>query len=274
MPNYDGVMERRTVAQKPAHLLSSVDNVLRLLQSLRDTGAVSITDAAADLQVSPSTAHRLLSMLVYRGFAVQDESRTYHPGPGIVANVEAQSAHRHLLQILRPHLETLSETTGETCNLLVRVGTTTRFLASEEGADRMGIGSRAGEILPARLTSGGQVLLAELSPQVLASLYTSNTARTSGEFLDAEAFVRFRRRLDLIRQTGSALNRERTERGVAALGMVVRGPEGQALAAISVSVPSNRDEALESERIRTALTVACREGAVDLRDDGAGTFRP
>ncbi|WP_226823660.1 helix-turn-helix domain-containing protein [Brevibacterium aurantiacum] len=98
-------MERRVVAQAPAHLLGSVDNALRLLQTLRDTGAVSITDAAADLQVSPSTAHRLLSMLVYRGFAVQDESRIYHPGPGIVANVEAQSAHRSLLQILRPHLD-------------------------------------------------------------------------------------------------------------------------------------------------------------------------
>lgn len=262
--HYDEEMERRVVAQAPAHLLGSVDNALRLLQTLRDTGAVSITDAAADLQVSPSTAHRLLSMLVYRGFAVQDESRIYHPGPGIVANVEAQSAHRSLLQILRPHLDSLSETTGETCNLLVRVGTTTRFLASAEGSDRLRIGSRAGEILPARLTSGGQVLLADLSPQVLAGLYTSNAARTSGEFLDAEAFARFRRQLDHIRKVGSALNRERTERGVSALGMPVRGPEGPMVAAISVSVPSPRDEALGSERIRSALSSACQAGAADL----------
>ncbi|MGO1312827.1 MAG: IclR family transcriptional regulator domain-containing protein, partial [Brevibacterium aurantiacum] len=62
----------------------------------------------------------------------------------------------------------------------------------------------------------------------------------------------------------AGLNRERTERGVSALGMPVRGPEGPMVAAISVSVPSPRDEALGSERIRSALSSACQAGAADL----------
>ncbi|WCI07745.1 helix-turn-helix domain-containing protein [Arthrobacter sp. OVS8] len=33
--------------------------------------------------MAPSTAHRLLAMLVYRGFAVQDENRRYVPGPAM-----------------------------------------------------------------------------------------------------------------------------------------------------------------------------------------------
>ena len=252
-------MERRVVAEKPTHLLASVDKALRLLQILRDTGALRITDAARELGISVSTAHRLLSMLVYRGFAVRDESRVYHPGPGIVANAKAQSSHRGVLLRMRPKLAELSEATGQTCNLMVRVGSTTRFLDSHEGADRLGIGSRAGEILPASLTSGGQVLLAELEPAVLDSLYRSNSARTSGDFLDEAAFARFRRRLESIRRAGWALNRERTERGVAALGMAVRDVDGTAAAAVSISVPSRHAALLDSAEIHRALARACRD---------------
>lgn len=257
-------MDRRRIAEKPTHLLHSVDNTLRLLQMLRDTGALKLTDAADELQVSPSTAHRLLSMLVYRGFSVQDESRVYHPGPGIVANAGAHSAHRRLLQIVRPHLLVLSARTGETSNVMVRVGTTTRFLASEEGTDIVRIGSRAGEILPARHTSGGQALLAELDPQVLASLYRSRSAQASGEFMDAEEFARFMRGLEMIRHSGSAMNKERTERGVAARGMAVHGPDGSTVAAISVAVPSRRSETLGGEMVRNALDAAARDCEADL----------
>lgn len=251
-------MDRRVLAQKPTHLLSSVDNTLRLLQMLRDTGALRITDAAGELGVSVSTAHRLLSMLVYRGFAVRDESRVYHPGPGIVADTGAQTAPRGVLVRMRPRLRDLSESTGQTCNLMVRVGTTTRFLDSYEGADRLGIGSRAGEILPAALTSGGQVLLAELEPATLESLYRSTSARMSGDFLDDTAFSRFCAQLEGIRRTGLAINSERTERGVAALGMAVREPDGTAVAAMSIAVPSRQAAMLDSVELRAALAAACR----------------
>lgn len=261
-------MDRRRIAEKPAHLLQSVDNTLRLLQLLRDTGALKLTDAAAELGVSPSTAHRLLSMLVYRGFSVQDESRVYHPGPGIVANAGAHSAHRRLLRIARPHLVELSARTGETSNLMIRIGTTTRFLASEEGSDIERIGNRAGEILPARHTSGGQALLAELVPTVLSHLYRSRSAQASGEYLDDAEFRSFLRRLELIGQAGSATNRERTERGVAARGMAVHDPEGSAVAAISVAVPIARAEVLDSPAVQRALAAAVRSCEADLgRDD-------
>lgn len=263
-------MDRRPVAQRPKQLLGSVDNTLRLLQMLRDTGALKLTDAAEELGISPSTAHRLLSMLVYRGFSVQDESRIYHPGPGIVANATADSAYRRLLAIVRRHLATLTARTGETSNVMVRVGTTTRFLASEEGKDLDRVSSRAGEILPARHTSGGQALLAELDDTILVQLYRSRSSQASGEYLDSEQFLRFRKRLDLVRLTGSALNLERTERGVAARGMAVHGPNGEAAAAISVAVPSARSDSLSSPAVLRELTRAVGACEAELSGDGSG----
>ena len=40
-----------------------------------------MSEAAERLGVARSTAHRLLSMLLYRDFAVQDEDRRYDAGP-------------------------------------------------------------------------------------------------------------------------------------------------------------------------------------------------
>ena len=68
------------MGNKTGHL-ESVDAALRLLQMLGRDGQLRVTDAADELGVAASTAHRLLSTLRYRGFAVQAGDRTYRPGP-------------------------------------------------------------------------------------------------------------------------------------------------------------------------------------------------
>ena len=72
---------------KPSYALDSVDNALLLVQMLRDQGRLRVRQAAEDLGIAPSTAHRLLAMLVYRDFARQDEHRCYVPGPGLSAHL-------------------------------------------------------------------------------------------------------------------------------------------------------------------------------------------
>src|SRR5690554_7638432 len=82
---YTSSVKKTTIQERPAYVVESVDNVLRLLQLLRDSGSLRVTDAAAELDIALSTAHRLFSMLVYRGFATQDEQRRYVPGPAMDA---------------------------------------------------------------------------------------------------------------------------------------------------------------------------------------------
>src|SRR5690242_11849840 len=106
--------------EKPAYAPGSADNALRLLQLLRDGGGLRLTDAARELGVAPSTAHRLLTTLVYRGFAIQDEKRCYHPGPAMGADPADRGWTREFTERSRPHLEVLSSLTGETANLVIR----------------------------------------------------------------------------------------------------------------------------------------------------------
>ncbi|NKR41192.1 helix-turn-helix domain-containing protein [Rhodococcus hoagii] len=234
---------------RPSYALDSVDNALRLLQMLRDVGALRLKDAAEELGTAPSTAHRLLAMLVYRGFAVQDEKRRYHPGPAMGVGPAQQGWTRELTDICRPHMDALSTSTGETANLVIRIGSQVRFLYSAESESMLRVGDRQGQVLPAERTAGGRILLAELPRQTLEQLYLlpdtePGADATPGLELDRRLapgeFESFHGELEAARAVGFAVNVEQTEAGVAALGVALRNGSGQAVAALTVAVPTAR----------------------------------
>ncbi|MEU4228501.1 IclR family transcriptional regulator [Nonomuraea sp. NPDC026600] len=218
---------------RPPYALGSVDNVLLLLHMLRDQGRLKVSDVARELGIARSTAHRLLAMLVYRDFAVQDEHHTYLPGPFLASapGAASGSALRELRARARPAMEALSARVRETVNLMVRVGMEVRFLHSAESAQILHVGDRRGTILPANRSSGGKVLLAALPRERLWELYPG--------LPDAERAA-LTRELDEIRVRGYALNIDGTEQGVSAIGCAVRDGRGSAVAALSIAVPSAR----------------------------------
>ena len=65
----------------PPYAIASVDHALRPAVMLQLEGGLTVSEVAERLGVARSTAHRLLAMLVYRDFAVQDEDRSYRAGP-------------------------------------------------------------------------------------------------------------------------------------------------------------------------------------------------
>ena len=82
---YNSAMRNPPLPERPTGAVGSLDRGLQLLQFLRDYGSLRVMDAAAHLNISRSSAHRLLQTLVYRGFAMQDEEHIYRPGPAMDA---------------------------------------------------------------------------------------------------------------------------------------------------------------------------------------------
>jgi DNA-binding IclR family transcriptional regulator len=227
------------VKNKPPYAIESVDNALRILQALRDSGHVRVSDLAAELGIARSTAHRLLAMLVYRDFAVQAEDRSYLPGPALSAQPLRGEPAQRLRQVLRPHMEALCHQVAETVNLIMRIGTQTRFLHTVESTQILRIGDRQGTIMPAWKTSGGKALLAELPDAQLTALLRGAAGRPPDGMTDGERRS-LAGELRRIREQGYAENIEESESGVCAVGMCVRDGAGEALAALSVSAPSVR----------------------------------
>jgi IclR family transcriptional regulator, acetate operon repressor len=225
------------VKNKPPYALDSVDNALQLIQLLRDQGRLRVTEAAKELGIGRSTAHRLLAMLVYRGFAEQDETRGYLPGPALVSPAPAGSDLQRLRALAAPTMERLCERVEETVNLMVRVGTHTRFLASVESRQILHVGDRRGTVLPAARTSGGKALLALLPMAKVAELYAIGSAEqglTDGEWIELTD------ELELTRRRGYAVNAQATEAGLHAVGMAVSIGQRDPVAALSIAIPSVR----------------------------------
>lgn len=205
-----------------ASRIVAVDRALSLLIALGEQEHLTVTDAAQTLDVAPSTAHRILTTLVARGFAVQDTRRRYRAGPALLAPGRMRGT-ASLVDRVRPFLEQLFEATQDTCHLVVREGTQVRFLDGIEGTRSLRVGLRIGARMPAAHTSGGKAMLSELSGPERGALklppVTGEPEPTAspGQLL--------------------GVNRDETEPGVTALGASLGLIDGHH-AALTVAAPT------------------------------------
>jgi len=204
-----------------------------MIQMLRDYGSLRVTDASRELGVARSSAHRLLQTLVFRGFAVQDESHVYRPGPAMGVLPARLEWTRDLRRLCLPHLEVLSRRTRESANLMILVERNVRFLVTVRARTVDSTHDRDGVVLPAHEASGGKVLVAELDDASIESTFGGGAVSTA-EYERLLADVR------AVRSHGYAVNVEGTERGVAAVGVAIHDRWGVGVGAVSVSMRADK----------------------------------
>ena len=246
------------IVKRPVHAIESVENALRLLVLLQERDSLRIVDAARELGVAPSTAHRLLATLVYRGFAVQDGQKHYAAGPNLHLDA-ARNPARQLVAAVRPYLEALAAAAGETVNLVERVGTGARFRHSVEGPRLLRIGDRTGTILPAHTSSGGLATLSMLPESAVAELYRGRASNRGARDLDAAGLGRLLHELAEVRTRGYALNIGRTEPDLAAVGAPVGPLANGTWFALSLSAPISRAGELQRAEVVSLLQATCRQ---------------
>nr|WP_066942018.1 IclR family transcriptional regulator C-terminal domain-containing protein [Microtetraspora fusca] len=116
------------------------------------------------------------------------------------------------------------------------------------------MGSREGMVFPAHQATGGLVALAALSDEELERLYAADDRSDPAEELPDLA--KLRRELGSVRHSGVALNLERTERGVVAVGCPVKDRTGATVAALAISMPSVRYSPKQVKPLIAAITAA------------------
>lgn len=218
--------------RKSPYMLQSVDRALVLVHLLRDQGSLTVADAARSLGVGQSTAHRLLSTLVYRDFAKQDEDRCYRSGPALGIPPGPGQRVAVLRELLAPHLDEIRDHTGETVNLSVRVGCLARIVATAESRQALHVGDQVGTMLPAHLSAVGKAELAWVPPCEVQDLVTGLSRP-----VDVNALLQD---LSVSRRRGYALNNGRAEEGVSAVGVALRNQDGEPVGALAVAMPSKR----------------------------------
>jgi IclR family transcriptional regulator, acetate operon repressor len=246
-------------AEAPAYPIGSVDSALRLLLMFGERSEVRIADAAKELGVARSTAHRLMQMLQFYGFVRQDPTtRAYTAGP-VWVNLGLQGVRNlDIRTVARPHLEALVEETKETVQLLaLQPNGQLICLDAVESSYVVRAAGRVGVALPSHATAGGRALLAHMTPERLSALFPGTRLPRVGPrtlvtraALDAE--------LQRVRKQGYAAQRDEMEDGVSAIAAPIRDPRGGANFSIDVVMPTSRLADADVPRIGAAA-IACAD---------------
>lgn len=233
--------------------VKSADRVLTVFEYLAEHSGASFAAIARDLGLPNSSAHQLLQTIRQRGFIEFNEStRQFQLGFRLWEVAQAYATAQELAEVAQPLMGELTNVTSETVQLARLDGLENVYLAISESPHPMKLVSAVGKRLPAHTTGLGKVLLAELPDAALDELlYGVELERfTTSTITDHD---QLRAELKRIRERGYGEDREEYVVGCRCIAAAVRDAAGQAIAAMSVSVPTPRFNQKVAKQIRRAL---------------------
>jgi DNA-binding IclR family transcriptional regulator len=241
------------------YLVPGLVRGLSILQSFSSGNSVqSITDVAKHLDISRSSAFRLIATLEYQGFIERiEDSKKYklsaqilNLGFGFLADLDAA-------QVARSPLKALCDELSVSTHLVIRdkaeVVYLLRYASNSLLTSNVHIGSR----MPAYATSHGQVLLAGLSDDEVVAImegqafdaYTELTPKTIDELIS---------RLNEIRSQGFAISKGSFEASLASVAASIKDHQGKDVAAINATFPVSQfsDQELQTTVLDKVVSVS------------------
>jgi len=183
------------------------------------------------LQLNRSTVHRLASSLVERGYLKLVSGEGYALGTKLLELGFAARKQINLARVARPHLEQLSDMTGDAVHLGVLDGDKALYLDKLPGRRRIEIGSRVGDRHPLCSTGLGKSLLLDRTHTQLRILFDLEDEGAKR----ADDFDRWRQKMEQYSAGGYSFDLEENEDQIRCVGAPVRDETGEIVAAISVS---------------------------------------
>lgn len=204
---------------------------------------LSLAAIARAVELPRSTVHRLATALVEEGFL-----EPASPAGGLRLGPEilrlARAGRPDLREELRPFLEMLAASLGETVDCAVLDGDQMRFIDQLPAPHRLRAVSAVGAGFPLHCTANGKAALAlmgrERALRVLPTRLQRFTPATITRRTDLLG------ELERIQRTGVAFDLEEHTAGIRAAGIAVSDLSGR-IAALSVPVPAQRFAGREGE---------------------------
>lgn len=222
-----------------AQTLGSVRHAMKILALLQKKPLLGVTEIALELDVSSSTAHRLLATMHEERFVRQVlPGRKYQLGPAMEGS-RNPSAVEDFIELGVTHMTALRAETDETVHIALLRGTETHFVAASESQRMMRVASRVGRRLPAHTTAAGKLLLSLHSDEEVRALYANHTlvTPTSASIPTIDALISALRE---VRRQGFARNMVESEVGVAALAVPLRNVDGTVDCSLTLTGPDSR----------------------------------
>ena len=179
----DGGAKRGGAADAPnRYLVPALMRGLAILQDLSgDRRQMTLSEVAAELRITRSSAYRLLVTLDHLGFVSFDpDAKTYALGAEVLRLGYGYLAGRDLVEVAMPHLVRLRDRTGWSAHLGELSGRDVVYLARVPTRRSIASTVHVGTRLPAAMTTMGRVLLSELPDGEIRALFRDAADAPSG----------------------------------------------------------------------------------------------
>jgi len=219
--------------------IQSVDRAVALLKAVADsTTPPTVFELAQACGINRSTAWRLLRTLEYHGLVARDAiTQRYTIGYGAIS-VAAAVTDDALVRRLRPLLERLAISTGESVLLAVAKRFNLMYVDQVDPPDAI-VPSWLGKPLPLHATSGGKIFLAWLRPDEREAILPKELPRYTDQTITDRAALD--RELDAMRRTGYAVCDREYEEFSSGASAAVLSSRQYPMAVINVWGPAPRN---------------------------------
>ena len=242
--------------------LRSVGKALELLDLLGASDRpIGVMELSRELRIAPSSAHRLLSTFLARGYATQSAAGAgYRRGPAVIRlRTHGFVTTPALTAAARPLLRDICLSLGETTHLMVLDGLDVVELDMVQSPGPVAGHHAIGARVPPHATAAGHALLAHSPEAAEVLIELGLVAHTRATIVRGDVL---RRVLRSVQTSGYALNDRQWHEDWGAVAAPVLGPAGQVIAAIAITVPARHS----TPRNLAQLGRAARMAASHLAD--------
>jgi DNA-binding IclR family transcriptional regulator len=239
---------------KTKNSIQVIERMMTLLEVLaRDSRPKGLKKLAQASELHPSTAHRILGVLVNDRMVERVDPGNYRLGIRLLELGNLVKRRISVREHALPYMRELHAATGEAVNLSVRRDNEIVYVErTSSGRSLMRVVNIIGARAPLHITAVGKLFLSEdgsdglrmYSQRTHLPQFTRNTLTSLGA-LEKE--------LERIRRNGYAVDNEEAELGVRCIGAGVRDDDGVLVAGLSVSAPA--------ERMKSTWSTAVKETA-------------
>lgn len=236
-----GVTQRPPAKAEKTQFVQSIIRALNVMKVLGDAEkGLSLTEVAAAVGLTPSTAHRLLTTLQQECYVRFDPStRLWSIGVQAFITGNAFLKTRDFVELARRRMRQLMEESGETVNLAIEKNGEAVYLAQVECRQMMRALASPGARVSMHCSAVGKALLSALPSQQATAMIkrqglprVTNATLCTPEALQAD--------LARIRTRGYAVDDGEHAVGLRCVAAVIFDETGSAAGALSLSGPTAR----------------------------------
>ena len=213
-----------------------------------------MTQIAGQMNIGKASAHRLAVTLTEHGWLIKNEDFSYGLGPSVAGLFASAQTGTDIRASMRPLLEQLRATTGETIHLTKLVGRHIVYLDQLVSTRPVHSVSQVGSRSPAHCVSPGISQLAVSAPEQVEWFLSAPLARFTPDTI-TDPFE-FRELLAKVKAVGYSTNLGGYRPDVGGVGIAIRNSSGSPVAGLSVCAPVYRLRSLDKESIGSMLVKA------------------